>query len=100
MGFRGPWGTTYPSNLRIYMEKYSEEEWVAIAKVIQTRPPMPWYEIRRWSEEDMRAVYRFIRSLGPAGDPAPNYVPPTSEPATPYIVFVPQGLPEAVPAAK
>ena len=30
--WRGPWGTTYPVNLRLYMQTISEKEWVAKAK--------------------------------------------------------------------
>ena len=32
LGWRGPWGTTYPANLRLYMEKLSEKVWVEQAK--------------------------------------------------------------------
>ncbi|MCB0220883.1 MAG: cytochrome C [Chrysiogenetes bacterium] len=90
VGFRGPWGTTYPVNLRYYMERYSEDEWVSIAKTLQTRPPMPWYDIQKVPEEDLRALYQLLRSLGPVGEPTPAYLPPDQEPATPFIVFVPQ----------
>ena len=41
---------------------------------------------------DARAVYRYVRSLGPAGVPAPAPVAPAEEPATPYFDFVPQHL--------
>jgi hypothetical protein len=34
-------------------------------------------------------MYRYIRSLGPAGKPAPRAVPPGGTPTTPYINFVP-----------
>src|SRR5262245_19163636 len=27
LGWQGPWGTTYPSNLRLYMQIVSEAEW-------------------------------------------------------------------------
>ena len=38
-------------------------------------------------ETDLRALYQFIRYLGPAGKPAPAYVPPGQEPTTPYALF-------------
>jgi hypothetical protein len=41
------------------------------------------------SDSDLRALYRFIRHLGPAGSSAPGYVPPGQEPVTSYISFVP-----------
>ena len=40
------------------------------------------------SEDDRRAVYRFIRSLGPAGEKAPDYLPPGKQPPLPYMQLV------------
>jgi mono/diheme cytochrome c family protein len=87
LGWRGPWGTTYPVNLRLYMQNISEKEWVAKAKTLETRPPMPWFNVRRMSDADLRAIHRYIRSLGPAGEPAPAFVPPNQEPRPPYATF-------------
>jgi len=87
LGWRGPWGTTYPVNLRLYMQTLAEKDWVAKAKKLETRPPMPWFALNHMTETDLRAIYRFIRTLGPAGDPAPAYVPPTQEPKPPYVTF-------------
>lgn len=87
LGWRGPWGTTYPVNLRLYMEKISEKEWVEQAKTLETRPPMPWFALNHMTKSDLRAIYRFVRSLGPAGEPAPAFVPPNQEPRPPYVTF-------------
>jgi hypothetical protein len=38
-------------------------------------------------------MYRFIRTLGPAGKPAPTPVEPGLAVTTPYIDFVPKNLP-------
>jgi mono/diheme cytochrome c family protein len=91
LGWRGPWGTTYASNLRLYMPLFSEDQWVKIAQTAQFRPPMPWFALHDMSEQDLRAIHRFIKSLGPAGKPAPAYLPPEKEPRGPYILF-PQTL--------
>ncbi len=87
LGWRGPWGTTYPSNLRLYFQNLSEDEWVKAAKTLQTRPPMPWFTLRGLHENDLRAMYKFIKSLGPAGEPAPAYLPPDQEPKPPFVQF-------------
>jgi mono/diheme cytochrome c family protein len=87
LGWRGPWGTTYPVNLRLYMEQISEKEWVEQAQTLETRPPMPWFALNRMTPSDLRAIYRFIRSLGPAGEKAPAFVPPNQEPRPPYVMF-------------
>ena len=90
VGFRGPWGTTYATNLRLRLNEMSETQWVAFAKKLQTRPPMPWFNLNKMADGDLRAFYRYAKSLSPAGKPAPAFVPPSAEPKTPFIVFVPQ----------
>jgi mono/diheme cytochrome c family protein len=87
LGWRGPWGTTYPVNLRLYMQKVSEPEWLYVVKSEEMRPPMPWFNLRAMTDADLRAVYRYIRSLGPSGTEAPAYLPPDKEPKPPYVQF-------------
>lgn len=87
VGFRGPWGTTYPSNLRLALSRIDEAQWIRIGHTTQFRPPMPWYALRDMSAEDLRAIYRFVRHLGPAGSPAPAYAPPGQAPDGPAIQF-------------
>jgi hypothetical protein len=86
-GWRGPWGTTYASNLRLFVHTMTEEQWVAAARILKARPPMPWFSLNIMHEEDLRAIYQFIRYLGPGGEAAPAYVPPDQEPKTPYALF-------------
>ncbi|MCQ1547503.1 MAG: cytochrome c [Candidatus Accumulibacter phosphatis] len=92
VGFQGPWGTSYPVNLRLYLNKMSEAQWIARARQ-PMRPPMPWYNLREMSDKDLLALYRYVRFLGPAGDPAPVAVAPGQPVATPYVEFVPKNLP-------
>jgi mono/diheme cytochrome c family protein len=80
VGFRGPWGTTYAPNLRRVVAKMNEDEWVKYAKDLKTRPPMPWFTLKQWVEVDLRALYRYIRQLGPAGDATTAFVPPDATP--------------------
>lgn len=87
LGWQGPWGTTYPANLRLYFNAISEKEWLKRAKSFETRPPMPWFNVHAMSNADLRAMYRYIRHLGPAGKPAPAYVPPGGTATTPVVTF-------------
>jgi hypothetical protein len=48
---------------------------------------MPWFNMRDMSDADARAIYRYLRHLGPAGTPAPDYVPPDKEPKPPFVQF-------------
>jgi mono/diheme cytochrome c family protein len=87
LGWRGPWGTTYASNLRDKVLKMSEAQWIQYARTSELRPPMPWFNLRAMSDADLKALYRFIVYLGPGGQPAPAYVPPDQEPKPPYVTF-------------
>ena len=87
LGWKGDWGTTYAVNLRMYMQGMNEDQWVKTARAIKTRPPMPWFALQDMHEQDLRAFYRFVRYLGPAGGPAPAYVPPGQTPNGPYAQF-------------
>jgi len=86
-GWRGPWGTTYGANLRIFINALTENQWVDLAHVLKTRPPMPWFNLNAMHDEDLEAVYQFMKYLGPGGEPAPAYVPPGEEPKTPFALF-------------
>ncbi len=87
LGWRGPWGTTYALNLRIFMQGFTEDQWLVYARNARSRPPMPWYVLRDLSDSDLAAIYKFVRYLGPAGEPMPDYVPPDKEPSGPYVEF-------------
>lgn len=86
-GWRGPWGTTYATNLRLLVNQLTEEQWIDMAKTLKHRPPMPWFNLNAMTAEDLGAMYQFVRYLGPAGEPAPGYLPPDQEPTGPYATF-------------
>lgn len=86
LGWRGPWGTTYASNLRLVAQNLSEMQWLEHARR-EWRPPMPWFNLRRMDDRDLTAIFHYIRNLGPAGSMAPAYVPPGKTPQMPYAEF-------------
>lgn len=90
-GWSGPWGTTYAPNLRISLSKMTEDEWVVYARSLNSRPPMPSFNLNKMKEEDMRALYAFITHLQPLGDPAPAYLPPGVVPEGPHVTFPGEG---------
>ena len=92
VGFRGPWGVSYPANLRLTVQGMNETQWLAFARV-QRLPPMPWFALRDMSDDDLRSLYRYIRTLGPKGTRAPAAIAPGREVNTPFILFVPQTAP-------
>jgi hypothetical protein len=46
---------------------------------------MPWFNLNQWADSDLRALYQYIKQLGPIGLPARPYVPPDKESPPPYI---------------
>lgn len=90
VGFRGPWGTSYPSNLRLSVQGITEDGWIQMFRTRTQYPPMYWLNYHGLSGRDLSAMYRFIKALGPKGVLVPAHVPPNHEPKTPYVLFVPQ----------
>lgn len=88
LGYKGPWGTTYATNLRLRLADFDETQWLDFSAKLKTRPIMPDFAVRAMSVEDRRAIYRFVRSLGPGGQPAPAFVPPGQPVRPPYFELV------------
>ncbi len=99
VGFRGWWGTSYPTNVRLDFMAMTEDRWLLAVRTRAGHPPMDWEDLRALSIADRRAIYAFVRSLGPAGVPAPDALPPWRDPAPPYIDMRlgPAAAPSATP---
>jgi hypothetical protein len=48
---------------------------------------MPWFNLRDMTDRDVKAIYAYLKHLGPAGQPAPQYVPPDKTPSGPFVQF-------------
>lgn len=96
MNFQGPWGTTYAPNLRIYMQDITLKQWIHDARTLKARPAMPFWTFRYLSDKDLADIYAYVRSLGPGGQPAHDYVPPGQEAPAPFLKLV---LPPPPPLA-
>ncbi|MEJ2725453.1 MAG: hypothetical protein P8175_12565 [Deltaproteobacteria bacterium] len=88
VGWHGAWGTTYPINLRLFMQYLSEDAWIEFSRSTKSRPAMPWWVLHEMKEQDLRAISLFIKNLGPKGVNAPAYLPPNQKPKPPYFDFV------------
>lgn len=84
VGWLGKKGTTYAPNLRLFVQNLSEESWIQVVRTVEWRPPMPWWSMRDHTDEELAAMYHYIRSLKPVGQPAPSYQPPDQMPPRPY----------------
>jgi len=84
LGWRGPWGTTYALNLRLYMAGMTEAQWLQRVRSMQPRPPMPFFNVQAMSVKDQKAIFHYVKALGPAGQPAPAWLPPDKVLPQPY----------------
>jgi mono/diheme cytochrome c family protein len=48
---------------------------------------MPWFALRDMSDRDLKAIYAYVRAAGPAGQPAPAYLPPGVAAQGPVVRF-------------
>jgi mono/diheme cytochrome c family protein len=87
LGWQGAWGTTYPANLRLRMSEMDLPTWKTYAKSLKARPPMPYWAVNAMSDADLEALWTFVHSLGPAGEPAPAALAPGVVAHGPVIVF-------------
>ena len=96
IGFQGPWGTSYAQNLRLTASRLSEDAFVQIYGAgSKLAPPMPYYKLKLMEKDDLRSLYRYLKSLGEPGEPAPPFVPPGERVKTSYVVLDPPQRPLA-----
>lgn len=86
--WHGPWGTTYPPNLRLWVHSMTVNQWIHTVRNTKALPPMPWWAFRAMSNRDLRDIYAYIYALGPAGHPTPAALPPGKLPRAPYMNLV------------
>jgi mono/diheme cytochrome c family protein len=89
VGYSGPWGVSYAPNLRLSFQTMEEQDFIDMARAAQGRPPMPWPSLRAMSDGDLKAIYAYIRHLGPKGEMMPAPLSPGVAPTTPHIPFMP-----------
>lgn len=89
VGYRGPWGTSYPANVRLEFQVISERDWLFMVATRGGHWPMVWHDLRVLSNADRRSIYEFIHALGHRGVQAPADLPPGIEPTTPYMLVLP-----------
>ena len=85
--WHGPWGTTYAMNLtpdeNTGIGSWSEETFVMALKTGRHMgvsrpilPPMPWQFFKNMTEEDLGAIYAYLRTVPPVHNRIPEPLPP------------------------
>jgi mono/diheme cytochrome c family protein len=85
--YSGPWGVSYAFNLTPEQNTgigiWTEEMFVQTIRTGRhmgvsrpVNPPMPWPAYRNATDEDLKAVYAYLRTIKPIVNRVPEYVPP------------------------
>lgn len=89
-GIAGPWGVSYAANLtpddtgtgnwtfEQFEKAIREGKSKGLDGARTLLPPMPWQQYRSLKDEDLRAIFAFIKSLPPVKNAVPNPLPPTN----------------------
>lgn len=86
----GPWGTSFTRNLTpdtaTGIGSWTEDVFI---KAIRTGkdmgegrdllPPMPWWNTRQATDEDLKAMFAYLKSLPPIENAVPDPISPTGE---------------------
>jgi hypothetical protein len=85
--FQGPWGKTYAMNLTpdvntgigiwtedMFLRAIREGRHMGQSRPIM--PPMPWTVYRNLTDEDLKSVYAFLRTIPAVHNRVPEYEPP------------------------
>ena len=84
----GPWGISYTANMTPDPETgigaWSEENFVQAIRTGKhlgagrdILPPMPWPMYRNLSDEDLKAIFAYLKTIPPIRNKVPDPVPPT-----------------------
>ncbi|UKJ07343.1 c-type cytochrome [Solitalea lacus] len=87
--FVGPWGISYAANLTpdetSGIGAWTEDTFIKTLRTgkhlgqvggRQILPPMPWFFINKMTDEDLKSVFAYLKSLPPINNQVPAPVPP------------------------
>jgi hypothetical protein len=85
--FAGPWGVTYSINLTsdeaTGLGSWTEANFVKALKIGKhlgigrpIQPPMPWQQYRTATDDDLKAIFAYLKTVPPIKNLAPEYEPP------------------------
>jgi hypothetical protein len=85
--FSGPWGVSFAANLtpdentglgiwteEMFMKAVRTGRHMGVSR--QILPPMPWPNVGAMTDDDLKAVYAYLRSIQPVHNRVPDPLPP------------------------
>jgi mono/diheme cytochrome c family protein len=86
----GPWGISFTANLTpddTGLGSWTEETFIQAMRTGKHMgisrpilPPMPWQDIAHYSDDDLKAIFAYLKSLKPVVNHVPPPVPPPGAP--------------------
>lgn len=85
----GPWGTSFAANLtpdqtgigswteEQFIRAMKEGKWKGLENSRSLLPPMPWQSYSHMPEEDLKAIFAYLKSIKPVKNPVPMAIPPS-----------------------
>jgi mono/diheme cytochrome c family protein len=85
----GPWGISYAANLTpdsTGLGAWKEENFFRAVREGKSKglagnrsllPPMPWFNIAKMTDEDIRSIFVYLKTIKPVHNVVPAPVPPT-----------------------
>lgn len=88
----GPWGISYAINLTPHettgLAVWTEEMFIRAMRTGKhmgtsrpIMPPMPWQNLAKATDDDLKAMFAYLRSIPPIDNLVPDYEPPAGHPA-------------------
>jgi hypothetical protein len=87
--FSGPWGVSFAANLtpdqntglgiwteEMFMKTLKSGRHMGVSREIL--PPMPWFNYGLMTDEDLKSVYAFLRTIRPVHNQVPTPLPPVA----------------------
>jgi hypothetical protein len=88
--FSGPWGVSFAANLTpdentglgiwtedMFVKAVRSGRHMGVSRPIL--PPMPWPNVGGLSDDDVKAVYAYLRSIRPIHNRVPDPIPPSGD---------------------
>ncbi len=84
----GPWGVSFAGNLtpdETGLAGWNEEGFIKTMRTGKHMgvgrdllPPMPWYDLAALTDDDLKAVFAYLRTLKPVKNQVPPPIPPSA----------------------
>jgi hypothetical protein len=85
----GPWGVSFARNLTpdtaTGLGSWTEEMFIKTIRLGKHQgegrdllPPMPWPDFKNMTDDDLKALWTFLRSLPAINNPVPDPIPPSA----------------------